>query len=213
MTWRTIWYSPRLAEAPWTRLRLHTERDPGRGVVEVAQALDVVAVVAVRVELAGSLEVRGQVVASAGMVGGHPLQRFDHLLVTLVASARSASRDELHPGRVPAGIGGVQAARNRAVPSVVGSAAAGVRVTAVETVLPLRQRGAIADRGVARGRGQRRAIESRRDLACNDRHRSVLVAGNDRLDAEEQRQVLIGVEVLDERGTGSPAPTASATCS
>ena len=48
-------------------LRLDAERDRRRGVVEVAQVLDVEAVVAVRVERAGALEVRGHVVAAVGM--------------------------------------------------------------------------------------------------------------------------------------------------
>src|SRR4029079_15823295 len=45
------------------RLRFHAERDRRRGVVEVAQVLDVEPIVAVRVELAGALEVGGNVVA------------------------------------------------------------------------------------------------------------------------------------------------------
>ena len=42
-------------------------------------------------------------------------------------------------------------------------------------------------------------VDRRRHLARDDRHRGVLVAGNDRLDAQEQRLVLVGVEVLEQR--------------
>ncbi len=109
-----------------------------------------------------------------------------------------AGGDQLLRRRVPAGIGGVQAAGNGAVP-VVGGAAAGVRVAPVEAVLPLRQRAGIADGGVARAVGQIGGIQRSGYLVRDDGHRGVLVARNDRFDAKEQRQVLVGVQVLDER--------------
>ena len=57
-------YSPRSSEAPWPGCVSMPNAIARRGVVEVAQVLDVEAVVAVRVELAGALEVGGHVVAA-----------------------------------------------------------------------------------------------------------------------------------------------------
>ena len=56
-------YSPRASEAPWPGCDSMPNATVGRGVVEVAQMFDVEAVVAVRVERAGALEMRGNVVA------------------------------------------------------------------------------------------------------------------------------------------------------
>src|SRR6185436_14363451 len=93
-----------------TRLCLEAERN-GRGcVVEVTQALDVEAVVAVRVERAGALEVRGHVVALARILLRHPLHGFHGLRVTANTAARAAGRQQLHRRRIPARVRAVRAA-------------------------------------------------------------------------------------------------------
>ena len=193
-------------------LALEAEGHVRAGVVEVAQVLDVEAVVAGRVEGAGALQVGRHVVAAVGVVGGHPLHGLDRLVVAQVA----VGAVELEGGGVPVGVGGVRAAGHRAVPVVAdaagggGVAAARVAVAAVEAVGPLRQRVGVAQRRVAGRGGQRRAVGGGRDLAGDDRHRAVLVAGDDRLDAQEQRLVAVGGQVLDQRVLellhGLPAP-------
>src|SRR5262245_57164552 len=136
---------------------------------------DVEAVVAVRIELTGTLQVRGNVVAGLGVEGRHPLQTLDRLLVAAVAATGSARGNELFTRGVPARIGGVGATGNRAIP-IVGDAAAGVGVAAVEAILPLRERVAVADGRVTwRGR-QRGRVERGRHLTGDNRHRGVLVA-------------------------------------
>ncbi len=187
------------------RLALHAERRVGRGVVEVAQVLDVEALVAIGIERAGTFQVGRHVVARAVVEGGHPLHGFDGLLVTLRAVAGAARRDQLLRGRVPARVGGVRAARNRAVPVVAHGrtgccvAAAGVGIGAVEAVFPLGQRRGVAERVVALGRRQRHGVDRRRHLAGDHRHRRVLVSGHHRLHADEERLALGGRQVLDQR--------------
>ncbi len=202
------------------RLGLHAEGDVWRGVVEVAQVLDVVAVVAVGVERAGALEVCRNVVAAVRMVLDHPLHGLDSLRVALRAGARAAGLDELlgevgpaegRIGRAAArGIGAVPvvadaAARTFAAGSAhVGDVApARVRDPGVEAVGPLRQPAGVADRRVARGDRsrsvrQRGRVEPLGDLPGDDRHRRVLVTRNDRLQTDEQRSIQERVEVFDQ---------------
>src|SRR6202008_522450 len=109
---------------------------------EVAQALDVEAVVAVGVERAGALEVGRDVIAAIRVERGHPLHRLDGLRVALGTGPGAAGLNQLlggvaeaqsHAGRTGAG-------RVAAIPVVAdgaadgGVAAAGVGIAAVKTV-------------------------------------------------------------------------------
>src|SRR5262245_17134144 len=83
-------------------LRFEAEGDMGCRVVEVAQVLDVVAVVAFRIEWTGAFEVRWHVVAAVAMERGHPLQRLHGLEVALLARAGATGLYEFACRIVPA---------------------------------------------------------------------------------------------------------------
>ena len=176
------------------RLRFHAEGDRRRGVVEVAQVLDVEAVVAVRVERPGALEMRRHVVAAVA-------DGFCSSTSSLRRSWRGRARR--CPRRSPAS---VSARRHSS------SGPAAFRLPATEqsqllpTALPtvvlprlvsvsprskqydhLAQRRRVAERRVARPSSAAVACRCRRHLAGDHRHRGVLVTGDDRLHADEQR--------------------------
>jgi hypothetical protein len=119
------------------------------------------------IEDARALDVRGNVIAGVGVVGRHPLDALHRLLVAGVAAVVGELAAPLVELRVQ------RAAGHGAIPVVVG-APAQVGVGAVEAVLPLCNGIGVA----AAARGQ---------LAGGDGHVAVLVAGDDRLLAHEQR--------------------------
>ena len=129
-------------------LRFHAERHGGRGIVEVAQMLDVEAVVAVGIERTCALEVSGHVVALILVVLVHPLHGFHGLRVAALAAASSTRRHQLRRRRTPAWIGFVETARHGAIP-VLSAAAAVVGVAPIEAVAPHRKRHRIAFRHIA----------------------------------------------------------------
>ena len=190
-------------------LRLHAESDFRRCVVQIAQVFDVEAIVAVRVEGAGAFKVGWNVVAAVGMVLRHPFHGLDSLQVAPVSGTGTAGGHQFLRGGVPAEVVFVQATWDRAIPVVAGHgpngcvAAAGVGIIAVEAIFPLGQRVGVAHCGITAGVGgnhrsawERSPVERRRQLTRDDGHRRVLVSRNDRLDADEQRQVLERGEVL-----------------
>ena len=123
------------------------------------------------------------------------------------AGAGAAGRDQFLRGGVPARIGCVRAARYRTVKAVVEGgtdATTFVRVIAVETILPLGQRGGVAKGIVGRGGKARFGRECCRiqlsgNLAGNDRHGCMFMARNDRFHANEQWQIFVGIQVLNQR--------------
>ena len=169
--------------------------------------LHVEAVVTVRVERTGTLDVGRDVVAGLTMVSSHPLHAFHRLGVTTQAGAGAAGDDELGRGGVPAGICSVGAAGNRAIPVLAGAAAV-VRVVAVEAIAPLGQCRGVAFRRVARGGVGGDLVEH--DLTADDGHGGVFVTGDDRFHAHEDGQVAQTAEVFSDGVLvfldGLPAP-------
>ena len=192
---------------PMPGLAFEAEGHGRAGVVEVAQVLDVEAVVAGCIERAGSFQVGGHVIAAVGVKGRHPLDAFQRLGVAQGA----VGAVEFGAGRVPVRRAGVQAAGHRAVPVVAleGVDVAGLRgevaaagvaaVAAVEAVRPHGQGVGVAQGGVAGRGGQRLRVDRGRYLARDDAHRRVLVAGHHRFQADEQRLVAQGRQVLHQR--------------
>src|SRR5262249_14450784 len=108
--------------------------------------LDVEAVVAVRVERAGALQVRRQVIATVRMERGHPFHRLYGLGVATVPGTGAPGGNELLGGVAEAqgGTGRIRARRVGAVPVVADGgvpdvAAARVGHASVEAIYPLRQ--------------------------------------------------------------------------
>src|SRR6202007_670512 len=107
-----------IARGTVARLAFETESDSRCGVVEVAQMFEVETLVAGGAELSGALKMGGHVVSFVRRIGHHPLQRFERLVVALGAGARAASRNQFLCSRIPAHIGSVRAAGDRAIPVV-----------------------------------------------------------------------------------------------
>ena len=138
-------------------LRLHAERDRRRGVVEVAQVLDVVAVVAVRVERPGALEMGGHVVAGVARSSA-PSTSCASTVLAWPAVPVPAPPAGISFCAVAFQLGSAAFAlpvteQSQLLPTRAadgGVAAARVGVAAIEAVLPLRERGGVAERRVAR---------------------------------------------------------------
>ena len=202
-----------------TGLRLEAEGDFGRRVVEVAQVLDVEAVVAVGIERPGALEMGRHVVAgrsverspSTSALRPSCCGRAMPLPAPPVGISFCAVAFQL--GSAAFALPGTEQFQLLPTSCAGGVAAAGVGVAAIEAVFPLRQRGGVAQRACSPASVGSVARVERAGIWPGDHgHRRVLVAGHDGLDAEEQRHVLVGVEILDAAGTGIPGSTASATC-